>query len=38
METKPIFEKILQYMLDDFEVGLFFVSSEYISLVSGVGC
>jgi hypothetical protein len=38
METKPIFEKILQYMLDDCEVGLFFVSSEYISLVSGLGC
>lgn len=38
METKPIFEKILQYMFDDCEVGPVSVSSERISLVSGVVC
>ncbi|WP_270428399.1 hypothetical protein [Acinetobacter johnsonii] len=38
METKPIFEKKLQYMLDDCEAGPVSVSSERISLVSGVVC
>ena len=38
METKPIFEKKLQYMLGGCEAGPVSVSSEYISLVSGLGC
>ncbi len=38
METNPIFEKILLYMLGGCEVGPVSVSSERISLVSGVVC
>ena len=38
MEIKPIFEKILLYMLGGCEVGPVSVSSERISLVSGVVC
>ena len=38
METKPIFEKKLLYMLDDCEAGPVSVSSERNSHVSGVVC